>query len=200
MPLAVLLLAMAPPSLAVSVDAKRNVYAAAPGGVALNGGGALPVQIPVPRGATRLRITAEGSVSCCEGGAGTFNGANGGTTYSTEILSSNGISGITARGRSMFLTGVFVGARMQSTPAALDVTDSERQGSVRPQLDQTFFVGDGYFVGSREIGVRTIWIPRGATALALGFAASATFGGPPGGYDDFTGTLTVHASFSSKPR
>lgn len=174
-----------------TIPATANVFGAGAGGAAANGGGTAPIRI-VLHGARTVQITqARGRVSCC-GGGNTFNDADGGRYYRTDILSSGGISGIVAP-VNMFLVGVFVGAHPSpgAGPARLNVTGMRRTSDAYPQLNQTFFVGSGRYVRPGATGVRRMHVPAGATSLVLGFADSNGFHGTPGAYDDNVGNVAV---------
>lgn len=173
----------------VTVSAQANVFGAGAGGPKANGGGTAPVHVAVQRGATYVMVNfAHGKVSCC-GSGGPYNDANGGTAYTTDILSSGGISGVIDTKAHFFLLGVFIaGTPHGSGPARLNVTGAQLLRAVTPQLNQTFFVGDGHY---SVRNLRRINIPFGAHWLVLGFADSNGFHGPPGAYSDNVGSLLV---------
>ncbi len=182
----------------VVVDGKCNIYGSGfdtapnPGG---GGGGMLPVMVEVAAGTQALSIIASGGVSL-NGSPSNFNGADGGTVYAlTSVLSYNNLSGVRHGSRTMFLTGVFLGADAPVSPApqTLDFGSGIGTGfaSLSPQLQQVFFIGDG----ADDIGHgQVFYVPSGATRLFLGFADSfdgSTISGLPGFYDDNAGSLSV---------
>ncbi len=120
----------------------------------------------------------------------TSNGPNGGTGHGgTHIPSYGGISGITDDNRNFFLVGVFLDNTEPADPAppVLDFTSSDPL-TLSPQLDQTFFIGDGLTPGG---DVKQFYVPPTATRLYLGFEDAVGFDHLPGGYGDNAGQLTA---------
>jgi len=177
-----------------SMHARSNIYGAGhpvvpnPAG---NGGGILPVLVPLPPGTGRkLTFTSvAGSIDygpCCptngpDGIAASGNGAG---------VDWDGIGGMTlARGR--FLSAVLLDDSEPSDPPPDPlVFDDIDFASVSPGLRQTFFVGDG-LTGTGVGNVQVFDVPDAATRLFLGVHDT----GPPdtsvpGFYDDNFGTTT----------
>lgn len=198
----------------VVVPGTSNVFGAQngtnpdPGG---GGGGTAPIQIVLPAvqsGAWFSVSAAFGSVSCCLGNPGSFNGPEGGTAASgnTDVNSFENISGIIHTGRTMFLTGVFVADEpitgAPSAPPRLDFSDgADNFHELSPLLGQTFFIGDGLANDEdlRHTVSQKFFIPAGATRLVLGFADGFNFDGAPGWYGDNVGELTVVGGFVPTP-
>ncbi len=191
----------------VEVPGTSNVFGAGlqsppePGG---GGGGTLPVMIELPavQGGAYFSMSAVfGSVSCCSGAGGTFNGPDGGTNpYGvTDINSFGNISGLVHNSRTMFLSGVFVNlsdptSGAGSAPPRLDFSDGgDNMAEYSPLLNQSFFIGDGLFDHDelRHLEAQKFYIPDGATHIALGFVDAGAFQGNPGWYGDNQGSLTA---------
>ena len=177
----------------VSVDGKSNIFASGLTAVpALGGGGGL---LPVEHafgsgGGTGFTFSVSGFTNCC---SSTPNSLGDGSGGATNIGPLGGISGISGPS-TMFLTGVFLGASVGSTPpAALNFSapgGTSFASLSGLQLGQTFFIGDG-LTGSGTGSVQSFIAPTGATRLFLGFSDAFGFGSSPGYYDDNTGSLTV---------
>jgi Ca2+-binding RTX toxin-like protein len=142
-----------------------------------------------------------GSVSCCSGGGGTFNGPDGGLLASgtTNITSFNGIAGIIHTNRTMFLVGVFLDNTEPSdpAPARLSFSNPEDFTDLSPALGQVFFIGDG--LTDTGGAVQRFHVPAGATRLFLGFADAINFGNPtspPGFYSDNVGSLVIETEIA----
>ncbi|MCW2700986.1 MAG: hypothetical protein JWQ45_2521 [Blastococcus sp.] len=190
------LVASAAPT-AVTVPADANIFAAGQGSLPqLDGPGSLPPSVAVAADQA-LTISAHGGVACsADTAAGVStpdSGSCGGAT--TDVASYGGISGMVAPG-SMFLAGVFTaGAPDDSrTPSRLDFSDGALGRnflSLSPDLDQTFFVGDG----KTDTGADQSFVaPPGATALHLGIVDAFAVRGQPGQYHDNTGSFDVSVS------
>lgn len=160
-------------------------------------GATAPVSIDVS-GVTGsyITITANGFTDCCNGlpdmnadGSSAVSGYNGGNS---TIYLLNGVSGINAQGRQMFLTGVFVNSgALPSGRAPVPLTYGAGDlgaTSYAPLLDQSFFVGDG-LTGTGSGAPQQFVLPAGANTLWLGFADAGGFFGTPGSYGDNTGSL-----------
>lgn len=193
----------------VEVPATSNIFGAgtaptrgaegpAPGG---GGGGTLPpaVELPsLPAGSYFSMSAVFGSVSCCGGAGGTFNGPDGGSGAggNTNVNSFGNISGLTHNSRTMFLVGVFVGTNITqgAAPARLDFSDGgDNLEEYHPELNQSFFIGDGLFNHDelRHLEAQKFYVPAGATHFALGFVDAFSFTGDPGWYGDNVGSLTA---------
>jgi hypothetical protein len=195
----------AAPALATSlhVDSKDNIFGAGHATLppASNGAGTKPPSSSVAghSGDAVTFSNVTGQISCINGPT---NGPDGSTTCAggnTNINSLAGISGIVNAQRTMFLTGVFIGAKEPADPAPdrLDFSASALGidfASFTPKLDQTFYIGDGHnAIGAQQQFV----VPSGARRLYLGFADAFGFRGNPGAYDDNIGS--VRATFSVGP-
>jgi hypothetical protein len=125
-------------------------------------------------------------------------GGDGGHTFSTNISSFGGISGIEDAGTLGFLVGVFLGptAPVSPAPAALNFTGNTGFASLSPLIGQTFFIGDG-LTGTGSGSVQKFNAPPTATRLFLGFADGNNIQGPPGEYQDNAGSLSVTPALPS---
>lgn len=204
--LACLLIPAAAHAVPVDVDARCNIFGAThvtPPPADSGGCGILPVSValdPTP-GQQIEFLNVKGLVGCCATLTyGLGNGPDGGSNASgtTDITSVGGIAGIIDNSHTMFLVGVFTtdGEAADPAPDRLDFSDSlltENFRGISPQLNQTFFIGDGLvFTGYGEVQV--FMPPPGATRLWLGFADSYQFGNPsspPMFYDDNKGHVTA---------
>ena len=173
----------------LTVSGFCNIFAAgldmpvSPGG---GGSGRLPIEWPLPEGARRIvsfpMVTGEifGRV-----GQAPANGPGGETVIGTDVESYAGISGIVHGNKAMFLVGVFLSDDTPADPAPkrLDFTDNEDFDLLKPEIGQTFLIGDG--VDRRYLA------PSEATRLFLGFAEGMFYVGPPGWYSNNGGELQV---------
>lgn len=152
--------------------------------------GTAPVVILLPKDGLDVTFSVVGSVSL-DGGR-TWGGPDGTTLRAATSVNTGygSISGLTAPGEG-FLAGVFVGADgpLGSMPADLDFTSTSFH-SLNPEMDQTFFIGDG-LNGSGAGVVQTFYIPAGATELVLGISDAGQFNGAPSCYWDNLGGFTV---------
>ncbi len=197
----------------VVVPGTANIFGAGrsepvdPGG---GGAGTSPIEVLLPAvqsGAWFSVSAAFGSVSCCSGIDGTFNGPEGGSSASgnTDLNSVDPISGIIHSSRTMFLTGVFIGdgtSAGATAPPRLDFSDgADNFPELSPLLNQTFFIGDGLYNHEdlRHLEAQKFFIPAGATKLVLGFADGFNFDGNPGWYGDNVGEITVVGGFVPTP-
>lgn len=139
-------------------------------------------------------ISSEGCVSLALRSQNDPDGTNE-ATGPNAYLGANKISGISAPGVG-YLVGVFLasGGPSGPTPTALDFTSAGNPGttafsSLSPELDQTFFIGDG-LTGDGSGSPQSFVVPAGAAMLFLGIVNSLnnTF---PGFYVDNSGTYTV---------
>ena len=178
----------------VIVPALSNIFGAGqetapdPGG---GGAGIVPPELPLPSGTRIVTFpSVTGEVSPIEMVG--YNGPGGDLTSDTDVESFGGISGIIHHSNGMFLVGVFLTDDLPAdpAPARLDFTDGEQFGLLKPEIGQTFFIGDGV--------ERRYRLPPGATRLFLGFVNAYTPGDPlhlthgePGYYDNNAGELEV---------
>jgi hypothetical protein len=134
----------------------------------------------------------------------TNGNGDGGYLSGTNILSYGGISGIRSDNAFAFLVGVFLNDSEPTGtgPLALDFTNNTSFAELAPELNQTFFIGDG-LTGSGLGNIQRFLVPDQATRLFLGFAdGNAVQGFPPipvlpGGYSNNTGSLV--ANFDIQP-
>lgn len=147
-----------------------------------------PPEITLPP-ACQMTITVSrpGGLACVAG-AQTLASADGSTTIAplTDIQSARGISGIVLPG-AMALVGVFLGAsepQVDSTPPRLDFTQiGTNFESLAPQLNQSFFVGDGR-TGTGAGTFQRFVAPPGAVSIAFGWAYAPGYIGAPCCHDD----------------
>jgi ELWxxDGT repeat protein len=182
----------------VSVDARSNIFGAGHSAPPGTNPGILPLSVNLPAGQKRtMQFSASGQISfdTVQPGTRSFYGPDGGPEAS-NVLSSSGLSGIRANTYG-FLVGVFLGASEPAdpAPAVADFHNASNFASIAPQLNQTFFIGDG-LTGAGVGSQQTFVVPDGATRLYLGFAdsydpATNTITGLPQAYDDNGGSLTV---------
>jgi len=126
-------------------------------------------------------------------GGGNYYGAEGWSSL-TDILSYAGIAGIISD-RRMFLVGVFLNNNEPSDPAPIrldfrQTALTESFTELYPDLNQTFFIGDGLTGVGTGVPQR-FHVPATATRLFLGFADGSDFNGLPGLYGDNSGTVTA---------
>lgn len=182
-----------------TVQGTANIYASghnhapAPGN---GGGGTFPTRIefPVATGDEVIRFSRISGQVFCDTAHFPANGADGGKYAAgrTEVYSWGGLSGITHRGASMFLVGVFLGKDepRDPAPAPLDFTSFASFTDLRPALGQVFFIGDG-LTGTGTGLPQVFHVPAGASQLCLGFADAWAGKGAPGWYGDNGGSLKV---------
>ena len=173
----------------LGVSAFANIFGAgrtsppSPGG---GGAGVLPPEWPLPAGAKRS-VTFPQVTGLVYGriGQAPANGPEGESLLGTDVTSFNGISGIVHGKRAMFLVGVFLtdDPPANPSPKRLDFTNNEDFELLKPEIGQTFLIGDG--VGRRY------QVPAGATRLFLGFAEAMFYVGQPGFYGNNSGALEV---------
>ena len=128
----------------------------------------------------------------------TKGNGDGNYMYGTNIFSYGGISGIRNDNAIGFLVGVFLNdsAPTGSGSLALDFTNNTSFAELSPQLNQTFFIGDG-LTGSGLGNIQRFLVPEQATRLFLGFADANGAQGAPGYYNDDTGSVV--ANFEIQP-
>jgi Ca2+-binding RTX toxin-like protein len=190
------------------VDGRSNIFGAGqsmPPGV---NPGFLPQSIPIPIGTRYIEfLSVAGTVSLDTLDPYTrpfFNADGGdyapvGKPALTNINSEGGISGIRYN-RNTFLAGVFLGSDPPPTnaPGILDFSYNADFLSLNPQLQQTFFIGDGR-TATGDGYLQKFFVPSGATRLFLGLAdgydpSTQTVSGPPRYYDDNGGGFAANCS------
>ena len=122
---------------------------------------------------------------------------DGRVPFNTNISSYGGISGIRNDNAIAFLVGVFLNDSEPtgSGPSPLDFTNNTSFAELSPQLNQTFFIGDG-LTGSGVGNIQRFLVPDQATRLFLGFADGHDIQGP-GNYNDNTGSLVANFDLQS---
>jgi hypothetical protein len=188
----------------LTISADSNIFGAgktsapAPGG---DTGGQLPPMFNFAAAAGQVLTFSNisGSVNFSPSSETSTNGnGDGSYLYGTNILSYGGISGIRKDNAFGFLIGVFLNDSEPtgSGPSALDFTNNTSFAELSPQLNQTFFIGDG-LTGSGVGNIQRFLVPDRATRLFLGFADGFGIQGLPGAYDDNTGSLVANFDLQS---
>jgi hypothetical protein len=185
--------------------------------------GAGQIEPPAPGGGTGGQLPPLYNFAAAAGQVLTFSNISGTVNYSgssrrtstngngdggylsgTNILSYGGISGIRNDNAFAFLVGVFLNDSEPtgSGPLALDSTNNTSFAELAPELNQTFFIGDG-LTGSGLGNIQRFLVPEQATRLFLGFAdgsgipVASPFQGLPGAYDDNTGSVVANFELQS---
>ena len=178
----------------IVLDARSDIYSA--GAKSADGGrqGVLPAELTLAPGGGLISFPKVIGKAGCVAGVGAD--ADGGDCAggNTDLKTAGKISGIKHQQRTMFLVGVFLGAKLPAkAPPVLDFSD-EAKGTkftkLEPVLGQVFFIGDGK-PGDPLGDTHDFVIPKGATRLFLGYADGFGFQGTPGAYGDNKGGLSV---------
>jgi hypothetical protein len=194
----------------LTISADSNIFGAgktsapAPGGGL---GGQLPPMFDFAAGPGKVLTFSNisGSVYVSGFWANSNNGnGDGGYLSGTNILSYGGISGIRNDNAFAFLVGVFLNDSEPtgSGPLALDFTNNNSFSELAPQLNQTFFIGDG-LTGSGSGNIQRFLVPDQATRLFLGFADGNTVQGfppipqLPAYYSDNAGSVVANFEIQS---
>lgn len=182
----------------LTIDGKSNVFAA--GRVAPFGGGVLPPSVRFAAGAGKvLTISGVSGTTTCIANVAPLgpDGGSCGGYKETHIDSYKGISGIRHKDRAMFLIGVFTTDAEPADPAPpiLDFTGNDAFATLAPQINQTFFLGDG-MTGTGSGTRQQFQVPATATRLFLGFADGLFFFDAPGGYENNSGSLAATVDIS----
>jgi hypothetical protein len=178
----------------ITLDARSDIYSSAAKKADESRQGVLPSEITLAPGGGIISFPKVVGKASCSSGEGT--GADGGDCAggNTELTTAGKLSGIKHHQRTMFLVGVFVGAKLPAkAPAMLDFSDDAKGtkfAKLEPALGQVFFVGDGK-PGEPAGDTHDFVIPKGATRLYLGYADGFSFQGTPGAYGDNKGGLSV---------
>ena len=178
----------------VMLDARSDVYSATAKKADGPRGGVLPSTITLAAGGGIISFPKVIGKASCVAAEGT--NADGGDCAggNTDLESLGKLSGIKHHKRTMFLVGVFVGAKLPAkAPAILDFSDDAKGtkfAKLEPALGQVFFIGDGK-PGEPAGDTHDFVVPKGATRLYLGYADGANFQGSPSSYDDNVGGLAV---------
>ena len=191
----------------LTISADSNIFGAgktsapAPGGGL---GGQLPPMFNFAAAAGQVLTFSNisGSVNYSASPATSTNGVGDGRAFlsGTNISSYGGISGIRNDNAIGFLVGVFLNDSEPtgSGPSALDFTNNTSFAELSPQLNQTFFIGDG-LTGSGLGNIQRFLVPEQATRLFLGFADGFAVQGLPAYYNDNTGSLVANFELQSAP-
>jgi hypothetical protein len=203
-PLAVLMAGSASAQTTLMVPATANIFAA---GQSVAFSGTLPPVVPFAVGSVEaVTVVAIGKITL--GGGEPYSGPAGiAFPGGTNLSSFDGISGIIALDRGFFLTGVFLDDSVPagSGPPILNFTRAENFMTLRPQLFQTFFVGDGLVAtgGTPEATRKIFFVPEGATRFFLGISDGCVLAnGPPGCYEDNVGEFEAGVAlypFANQP-
>ena len=186
----------------LTLDARSNIWGAgqppgqrtpSPGG---GGGGVEALVVSLPVGANRV-ITfhdISGTLDINYGGVSTADGIGDGLFP----VSYNGLSGILLP-RFACLIGVFTSDSAPTDPAPPTLDFSVIGNTfiqISPQINQTFYVGDGR-TGYRSSNgtIQRFRVPDGATKLYLGIPDVGD-SGLPGQYNDNTGSLRIRVELS----
>ena len=190
----------------VIVDGRSNIFGAGllspPGG-----NGILPLSIDIPAAALFVEFGAIGSISLdiFDPNTRPYYGPDGGdfpTTANgfTDIFSLGGISGLRFASNT-FLAGVFLSDSLSTTaPARLNL-NTGNFATLAPELQQTFFIGDGLTGTSGGI-IQRFFIPTAATRLYLGMIDgfdpnTLTITGPPRFYNDNGGSFQAQYAITA---
>jgi hypothetical protein len=159
-----------------------------------------PDSIPVVGGQIiTFSDPAIGGIHFFNGLGGPFYGPEGDTSATSSLTSLGGISGYL--GTSGALVGVFLDGTnpaLDLAPSTLDFSTALLRDftSISPQLNQVFFIGDGFTSGAVQ---QEFIAPPGATRLFLGIPDGFNFNGPPGAYEDNDGEYTIKTSADPDP-
>jgi hypothetical protein len=183
----------------VTVNARSSVFSQASSPTGSDGTGLPATIIPLSPGTNRVVTFPSISGVVSPFSVNDFHGADGGTFTGTgvNINSLEAISGVIDNpDRTLALMGAFATSNPADgvvAPARLDFRPSHSFISLSPQLNQSFFIGDG-LTGTGVGALQRFLVPDGANFLQLGFADAfdpSPFVGNPTAYQDNLGALTV---------
>ena len=178
--------------------------------------GAGKTSAPAPGGGTGGQLPPQYNFAAAPGQVLTFSNFSGNVSYSgsplvsnvsgdgraflfgTNISSYGGISGLRNDNAIAFLVGVFLddSEPTGTGPSPLDFTNNTSFAELSPQLNQTFFIGDG-LTGSGVGNIQRFLVPEQSTRLFLGFADGFSVQGLPAYYNDNTGSLVANFELQS---
>jgi hypothetical protein len=205
-------------SYRVHVSARADIYRAGQPHPERNFGlGFPPAALTIPAGTQCiqvLKVIGHDSCASPEGCITIDDNENEGTHYNdpdgagaypptSSNTGTRSISGITAP-YAGYLVGLFTpqGGPSGSAPPALDFTTGKKTAfpHLAPQLDQTFFIGDGK-TGDGTGRTQKFAVPANAATLYLGISDAPGFNGAPGAYLDNRGffKVIVHAGANACP-
>ncbi|MEH1969152.1 PEP-CTERM sorting domain-containing protein [Nostoc sp.] len=189
----------------LTVSAQANIYGAghttapAPGGGI---GGQLPTIFNLSASAGQVITFSNVSGAAYYAAQIPYNAKPDGGSFllGTNISSFGGISGIRNDNAIAFLVGVFLSDNepVGLAPSILNFTNNTSFTELTPQINQTFFIGDG-LTGTGSGSLQSFIVPENATRLALGFADGFSVQGLPGHYSDNYGSVTVELNLKSVP-
>ena len=191
--LACAMLTLSHGATAVTIDARADIFNAGQSTPAPDTifGPVIPLSVSGP---SMLRITsATGQIF---GGCGSAVGPDGGNPCSQPAATtsaSNGLSAVTHIG-AFSVMGVFLGpdAPVEPASAGLDFTPGgigNSFASLRPELAQVFFIGDGRTDGG---ALQDFYVPSGTTRLVLGVIDVCGSGvQQPGCFFDNSGSFDI---------
>ena len=178
------------------VDSRCNIFGAGHGAPnntpapSRGGGGIPPVLFTFPAGPAQVLTFSNvtGTINVNFGGDASPDGIGPDSGPGILFGPWNGISAISSPRYGCFL-GVFCSDRVPTDPAP-DYIDFQTLGinftALEPKIGQIFFIGDGKTSGGQP---QQFLVPTNASRLYLGIPDSV--GGPPGWYDDNTGSVTA---------
>jgi hypothetical protein len=178
----------------IMLDARSDIYSAGAKKADAGRQGVLPSELTLAAGGGVISFPKVIGKASCVAGTGTT--ADGGDCAGgdTDIKTAGKLSGIQHHQRTMFLVGVFLGAKPPAkAPPVLDFSDAKTGttfAKLEPVLGQVFFIGDGK-PGDPPGDTHDFVIPKGATRLFVGYADGFGFQGTPGAYGDNRGGLSV---------
>jgi hypothetical protein len=178
----------------IVLDARSDVYSAGAKKADSGRQGVLPSELTLAAGGGIVSFPKVIGKASCVAGTGTT--ADGGDCAGgdTDLKTAGKLSGIQHHQRTMFLVGVFLGAKPPAkAPPVLDFSDGKTGttfAKLEPALGQVFFIGDGK-PGDPPGDTHDYVIPKGSTRLYLGYADGFGFQGTPGAYGDNKGGLSV---------
>ncbi len=184
----------------VNVDARAAIFDAGRAAPTLDG--LLPPMLEIPDGADYVTLEqVTGLVRAHPVLQWAGPDGNSTTVNDTDINSYMGISGL-VHPRTLPLVAVFLneGEPENPAPARLDFYGIGSDfAELSPQMQQTYFVGDGLAFDGEGYVSQKFWIPEGATRIYLGLADAGYFTGDPTAYCDNEGSFSADVQFHVVP-